>query len=91
MIVQTKGKLVRPVEVLAPNGCKGKVTVSVKRGSKVLRAKKVDVRPKCGFNFKTALRRAKVDGARKLTVVAAFRGNSALAPTTRSHSIPVRS
>jgi hypothetical protein len=89
--VRISAKLLLPSGISRAAGCKGKVRISIARGSKVLTSKTVTVRSTCKFTLDTKLKRSKVGRAKKLLVTFRFRGNDVLTSRTRSGSVKVKS
>ena len=72
-----RGRLIRPKGVSKRRGCRGSVTITVKRGKHTLRKRKVGIRHKtCRYQKRIRLR----THAKRVTVRARFGGNAALAP-----------
>jgi hypothetical protein len=70
--------------------CKGKVTLTLKRGKRTLGTKKVKLNRKCDYRTTFRVRRSRIGSAKKLTVVVRFHGNLPyLAPTTNRFSVKV--
>jgi hypothetical protein len=85
--IAISGRLVLPAGVATASGCRGTVRVTVKRGRKVIAARRIAVRPSCTFRLRGSVRRSR---ARRLSIVIAFAGNEALAPAVRRGSLRVR-
>jgi len=75
--LRVRGKLIRPKGVSKRRGCRGKVTISVKRGKHTLRKRTARIRHKTCRYAKTIKLHTK---AKRVTVRARFGGNAALAP-----------
>jgi hypothetical protein len=88
--VRISAKLLLPSGISSAAGCKGKVRISIARGTKVLASKTVTVRSTCKFTLHTKLKRSKVKRARKLLVTIRFRGNDVLTSRTRRGSVKVK-
>jgi hypothetical protein len=64
-------------------GCKGTVSVRIKRGTKTVVLKRAGVNSRCGWRVSARLgTRASVPGKGKLAVIVSFGGNAALRPHT---------
>ena len=75
--LRVRGRLIRPKGVSKRRGCRGSVTITVKRGKHTLRKRKVGIRHKtCRYQKRIRLR----THAKRVTVRARFGGNAALAP-----------
>jgi hypothetical protein len=71
--------------------CRGAVRVTVRRGARVIGAKTVRLDHACRFRARFQLTRARLRGARTVTVVARFAGNAHVAPsrpTVRRVTVP---
>jgi hypothetical protein len=80
---KVKGKLSRPSGITAKQGCSGKITIKVKRGSKTISTSHAKVGKKCTWSAKVTLsNKAKVPGTGKLKITPSFGGNGALAALT---------
>jgi hypothetical protein len=76
-VLRVRGRLIRPKGVSKQRGCRGKVTITVKRGKHTLRKRRAAIRHKtCRFSKKLKVRTK----AKRVTVRARFGGNAALAP-----------
>jgi hypothetical protein len=78
------GKVALPTGVSNANGCKGTVTITLKKGKKTITSKKATVRKDCTYSAKV-----KVKSKAKMTAAAKFGGNAAVGAKT-SAKINVR-
>lgn len=85
-----KGKITLPASVTPSQGCRGKVSVTIKRGKRTIFAKRLKITGKCRFAKTLTLKRSKVKKARRLSMTLRFNGNSALAAARRSYKVKVR-
>ncbi|HEY6887966.1 MAG TPA: PKD domain-containing protein [Solirubrobacter sp.] len=69
--------------------CRGRVTMKLQAGRKVLAKATDQLDRRCQFNATFKVRREALAGRRKLTVVAHFQGNRYLGPTTNSFKITI--
>jgi hypothetical protein len=67
------GKVTLPTGVTKANGCKGTVTITLKKGKKTVTSKKATVRKDCTYSAKV-----KVTKKAKMTASAKFGGNAAV-------------
>jgi hypothetical protein len=84
------GKLKRPSSVTATQGCRGKISVTVKRGKRVIFSKTLAITKKCVYRKATTLKPSKVGKVRRLTMTLRFKGNAALAAARRSYKVKVK-
>jgi hypothetical protein len=70
------GKLGRPSGVSKADGCRGRVTITLKRGKRRLARKSAKLRSNCTYKRSVRLRGRRLRG--KITATARFPGNSAL-------------
>ena len=83
-VLRVRGRLIRPKGVSKRRGCRGRVTITVKRGKRTLRKRRAAIRHKtCRFQKRIRLR----THARRVTVRARFGGNAVL---TRAKAKPRR-
>ena len=79
----TSGRLTLPIGVAKSVGCKGRVSVQVKRGSVTLSTRRVTLRKDCTYavtvSFANARRFARV---KRLKLTARFAGNARVLPAT---------
>jgi hypothetical protein len=75
--VRVSGRLIRPKGVSKARGCRGRVTITVKRGKHALRTRRATIR-RATCRYARTLRVRK--GVSRVTVRARFRGNAALRP-----------
>lgn len=80
---RTSGRLTLPSGISRSTGCKGRVSVQVKRGSVTLSTRRVSLRKDCTYSstvtFSDARRFAKV---KRLKLTARFLGNTRVSPAT---------
>jgi hypothetical protein len=88
--VTASGKVVLPDGVAPASGCEGSVTVTIKKGTRVLATKTDAVNNQCRFSIEKSIRQGEVGGADKLKLVARFSGNPALASKSTSRTVRVR-
>lgn len=89
VIVRTRGKLGLPPGTSAAQGCKGRVTVRIKRGKKTIAKSRPSVRSNCAFG-KTFKLRGRNSRKGKISVVFTFPGNSALRAVTVKRTVKIR-
>jgi hypothetical protein len=69
--------------------CRGRVTLELKRGTRLLVKRTVRLDRRCRYSTTFKVKRAKLGGAKKLTVVARFHGNRYLGRTTNRFTVAV--
>ena len=74
----------------ASTACRGKISVTVKRGKRKVYAKNLKVSKKCAFRKKTTLKRSKVKKAKRLSMTLRFKGNSAIGAAKRTYKVKVK-
>ena len=84
------GTLGRPPGVTAARGCRGSVAVTVRRGKKRIARETLPLSRTCRFHRVGVLSRARVKGARRLSLTLRFGGNAALASASRGYTLKVR-
>ncbi|HYI19095.1 MAG TPA: hypothetical protein VD836_10325 [Solirubrobacteraceae bacterium] len=84
------GKLGRPAGVSAAQGCRGSIVATVRRGKKRIARDTLPLSRSCRFHRVGVLSRKKVKRASKLRVTLRFRGNAALAGTSRSYTVKLQ-
>ena len=89
-VVKLKAKIVLPAGVSAAQGCRGTVTVTVRRGTKRIASRTVTVGANCAYRARFAIKARKVKQAKRLKVRHAFAGNNVLAAATRNASVRVK-
>ena len=84
------GKLQRPTAVSVASGCRGRVKLSVQRGTSVIATKTVAMAGRCAFRANLSVKASSVKTASRLLVRLDFNGNGALASKTKISSIAVK-
>ena len=84
-VLSTSGRLVLPKGVSRARGCRGRVNVLVRAGRRSVASRRLTVRhSNCRFLSRVRLRsraaRARLRGAKRVTVTVSFAGNAALQP-----------
>jgi len=81
----TTGRLTLPRGVAKANGCKGKVSVQVKRGSTTISTRRVSLRKDCTYSVRVTFVDAKrFAHVKSLKFTARFLGNALVLPATAS-------
>lgn len=88
--VTVKGTLRRPASVSRAQGCRGSLTVTLRRGLRVVATHKLAIGRRCTFGEVLVLSRAKVKGTRRFTLTVRFPGNVALGAALRNYALRVR-
>jgi PKD repeat protein len=90
-VFKTTGRLGLPSGVTRVNGCKGRVTVTVKAGKKTISRRTTSLRTSCSYSSQVTFRdRKRIGTATRVRVTARFQGNAALsARSSRTHSVRV--
>ena len=79
----TSGRLTLPRGVTAAAGCRGQVSVQVKRGGTTISTRRVFLRRNCTFSSAVTFRtRARFASSRSLRFTVRFLGNARIAPAT---------
>jgi hypothetical protein len=76
--------------VNASSACGGRITLTLRRGKKLVARRTTTVNRRCRFSFTGTIKRSKVKKVKRMKARLAYAGNSALAPVARTGSIPVR-
>jgi hypothetical protein len=69
--------------------CRGKVTLTVRNGSRVLSRRSVKLDRRCRFGTTFRIARSRIGSARSLTVVVRFHGNRVLGATTNRIKVKI--
>ena len=77
---RTTGRIRLPRGVTRAQGCKGRVSIQVKRGSKTISSRRVALGKKCGFSSRVVFYDRRRVGNGTLRFVVRFLGNSVLIP-----------
>jgi hypothetical protein len=88
--VAVKGVIRQPAGVSKALGCHGKVRVRFKRGKRAIGSRTMKVSRACAFRSTLRLRRARVLAARRLAMIVAFNGNSAVASAKKTYKLPIK-
>jgi len=88
---RAKGKLKRPSGVSAATGCKGRVTLTFKRGRKTVKRARATLRSNCTYSIKARFKTLKAAGGKAgtLRVAASFGGNDALKTAKKTGTVRV--
>ena len=79
----TTGRLTLPRGVTASTGCRGRVSVQVKRGASTISTRRVSLRRNCTFSsVVTFASRARFASSRSLRFTVRFLGNARISPVT---------
>jgi hypothetical protein len=80
---RASGRLTLPRGMTATAGCRGRVSVQVKRGGTTISTRRVFVRRNCTFSSVVAFRtRARFASSTRLRFTVRFLGNARVAPVT---------
>lgn len=82
--VVARGELVAPEGVLDGRACAGRMSLTVKRGAKIVALGTATVRRDCSFAIRATVSRSRIKARRRLAYTVRFLGNDALAPATKS-------
>ena len=77
---RTTGRIRLPRGVTRAQGCKGRVSIQVKRGSKTISSRRVALGSRCGFSSRVVFHDRRRVGSGTLRFVVRFLGNSVLIP-----------
>jgi hypothetical protein len=88
--VTIKGTLRLPASVSRAQGCRGKLSVTLKRGRSKVGSGTLTIGSRCSFSRVLVLTRKRAKGARRLTLTLRFPGNAALGPAQRTYTLKVR-
>ena len=86
----TRGTLSLPAGMSPAQGCKGVITVQIKRGKKTISTRRVDVKPNCTYSVAATFAvKSRVPRRGTLRIRARFNGNNVLLPA-RAKEVRVR-
>ena len=86
----TRGTLSLPAGMSPAQGCKGVITVQIKRGKKTISTRRVDVKPNCTYSVAASFAvKSRVPRRGTLRIRARFNGNNVLLPA-RAKEVRVR-
>jgi hypothetical protein len=72
-------------------GCRGKLTLELKLGKRVLDRRSTKLDGRCRYKVTFRVKRTKLCAAKRLTVVVRFHGNRYLGKVTNRFTVPVPS
>jgi hypothetical protein len=84
-----KGRLTLPSTVAAAQGCKGTVTLQIRKGTRTRASKKVKLSPGCVFRATITVKRSRL-GTAKPKLRVAFGGNAAVGAAARTYTVKIR-
>lgn len=88
--MKVRGSLGVPAGVDRAKACTGSVTLVVKKGKRKIAKSSAALKPDCRYAKKIKIKRSKLAGAKKVTLVVSFPGNAALGKSQQSYSVKVR-
>ena len=83
------GRLALPSTVTAARGCRGTITLEIRRGGATVGLRRASLRADCSYRLTATVSAAALRQATRLTVLGRFEGNATLTPASTRRSVRV--